>query len=135
MQCQSTFDIVPVQVKMTPTSKTKVYTVTDEKGEDYDVLQRHLYTEDTVPASGIPSISLGFFKPEWMKQDQEVTLLHHDKYRKGYLALDDDNYWQFVTRGKDGRITLAVPLRDLEYSWKMRLQENTLEIGWQDGLA
>ena len=70
-----------------------------------------------------------------MKQDQQVTLLHHDKYCRGYLNVNEDGYWEFVTRGRDGCITMTVPLNDLEYSWKMRLQENTFEIGWQDGLA
>ena len=56
MQCQDTFDIIPVTVKMVPTSKTKIYTVTDENGNDIDVKRKHLYAENEVPASGIPSV-------------------------------------------------------------------------------
>ena len=110
MHYQTSFDVLPVTIKMTPTLKTKLYTVTLEDGLDVDMSAKHLYDKNSAPASGKPSISLGFFQPEWMKQDQKVTLLHHDKYQKGYLALDDNNFWQFVFRGKDGRITLAVPL-------------------------
>ena len=49
--------------------------------------------------------------------------------------MNEEGYWEFVTRGCNGRITMTVPLNDLEYSWKMRLQENTFEIGWQDGIV
>ena len=102
MQCQETLDILPVTVTMIPTSKTKTYTVSTENGEEIEVKRKHLYDGKSVPASGTPSISLGFFTPGWMKQDQQVTLLHQDKYRKGFLNLNDKGFWEFVTRGRDG---------------------------------
>ena len=135
IQCQSTYDIIPATIKMPPTSQSRQYTVILEDGSELDIKGKHVYDSNTVPASGKPSQALGFFKPGWLKSGQKMTLLIHDKYRKGYLSLDDDNFWEFVLRGKDGRITKREALKDIEYSWKMRLQENTLEIGWQDNIA
>ena len=51
------------------------------------------------------------------------------------MNLDKENYWEFVRRGQNGQVTQRESLRDLEYSWKMRLQENTMEIGWQQNIA
>ena len=75
-----------------------------ENGDNIKTKQKHIYDKDSVPASGKPSVSLGFFQPGWMKQDQKMMLLVDDVYKRGYLSLDDDNYWEFVTRGRDGRI-------------------------------
>ena len=47
----------------------------------------------------------------------------------------DHNLWEFVTRDKDGNITFRADLSDIQYSWKMRMQENTFDIGWQDNFA
>lgn len=95
----------------------------------------HIFNEGNVPASGTLSVALGFFRSSWMKQDQKLTLLHDNVYKQGYLSLNKDNYWGFVTQGRDGRVMLRVDLKDIEYSWKMRLQENTMEIGWQENIA
>lgn len=135
VQCQDTYDIIPATIRMPPTNKSKFYTVEYENGERFDVKSKHIYTQTSAPASGTPSISLGFFRPGWIKQDQKVTILHDDVYHQGFLSLDDNNLWEFVKRDRNGRITLRVSLSDLEYSWKMRLQENTFEIGWQHNLA
>ena len=51
------------------------------------------------------------------------------------MSLDKENYWEFVRRGQNGQVTQRESLRDLEYSWKMRLQENTMEIGWQQNIV
>ena len=135
VQCQDTFDIIPGRIKTPPTTATQQYTVTLEDGTDIDIDRQHIYDKDSVPASGKPSISLGFFNPGWMKQDQKITLLLNNRYRAGYLNLDKENYWEFVRRGRNGQVTQRESLRDLEYSWKMRLQENTMEIGWQQNIA
>ena len=104
---------------MPPTSQTKCYTVELDDGTHMDVLPKDIYTEDTVPASGKPSISMGFFRPEWLKRDQKVTLLQNDVYKQGFLDLNDHNLWEFVTRDTDGNITSRADLSDLQYTWKM----------------
>ena len=78
---------------------------------------------------------MGFFCPDWLKRDQKVTLLHDDIYKLGYLHINEDNLWEFVTRDKDGNITFRADLSDIQYSWKMRMQENTFDVGWTDNLA
>ena len=35
----------------------------------------------------------------------------------------------------EGRITFAYDLSNIQYSWKMRMQENTFDIGWQEIMA
>ena len=49
--------------------------------------------------------------------------------------MDDNTFWQFMTRGKNGQITMKNPLKELEYLWKMCLQEKTFEVRWQNGIA
>ena len=111
VQCQDTFDIFPATITMPPTSQTKCYTVELDDGTHMDVLPKDIYTEDTVPASGKPSISMGFFRPEWLKRDQKVTLLQNDVYKQGFLDLNDNNLWEFVTC--NGNVTSRVNLLDL----------------------
>ena len=59
-------------------------------------------------------------------------LLHDDVYKQGFLNLDKNNIWEFVSRDADGRISFSYLLADLQFSWKMRMQENTFDIGWQE---
>ena len=40
--------------------------------------------------------------------------------------------WEFVSHDADGRILFSYSLADLQWSWKMRMQENTFDIGWQE---
>ena len=47
-----------------------------------------------------------------------MTLLYDDLYKRGYLELDADNDWEFITPTMEGRIVEAIPLLDLAYSWK-----------------
>ena len=135
VQCQNTYDIIPATIRMPPTNKSKFYTVEYKNGDQVDVKSKHIYNETSAPASGTPSVSLGFFRPGWIKQDQKVTVLHDNVYHQGYLSLDKNNLWEFVKRDRNGRVTLSLNLSDLEYSWKMRLQENTFQIGWQENIA
>ncbi len=129
VQCQETFDILPATIKIPPTSRSKFYTIELEDGTTADVDEQVIYTEHTVPTSGEPTTSMGFFCPNWLKQGQKVTLLHDNIYKHGYLNLDKDNLWEFVTRDAEGRITSQIEIADLQYSWKMRMQENTFDVG------
>ena len=104
VQCQNTFDIYPVTIAIPPTSNTKFYTVKLDDCTSKNVLPQNIYIKDTVPASGKPSVSMGFFCPHWLKQDQKVTLLQSDVYQQGYLDLNDDNLWEFVKRDTNGTI-------------------------------
>ena len=70
-----------------------------------------------------------------MKQDQKVTLSKDDVYKKGYLNTDKNGHWEFVTYDADGRISHRSSLSDLQYTWKMRMQENTFDIGWNFEMA
>ena len=70
-----------------------------------------------------------------MKQDQKVSLLHDEVYKQGYLHINNDQMFEFVSRDSEGRITFTYDLSDIQYSWKMRMQENTFNIGWQENMA
>ena len=59
-------------------------------------------------------------------------ILHDDLYKQGYLNINKDNLWEFVSRDLDGRITFTHSLSDIQYSWKIRMEENTFNIGWQE---
>ena len=117
-----------------PTAQTPLYLILLENGTTINAAETEMYTEGANPES-TPSMSLGFFTPEWLKQDCKVTFLHDDKYKRGYLNLDADNDWEFVTRNKSGQSIENIPLLDLNYSWKHRIQENSLSLGWQENVA
>ena len=70
-----------------------------------------------------------------MKQDQKVLLLHDEVYKQGYLHINNDQMFEFVSRDSEDRITFTYDLSDIQYSWKMRMQENTFDIGWQENMA
>eukprot|EP00531_Pseudo-nitzschia_arenysensis_P008906 CAMPEP_0116127296 /NCGR_PEP_ID=MMETSP0329-20121206/6769_1 /TAXON_ID=697910 /ORGANISM="Pseudo-nitzschia arenysensis, Strain B593" /LENGTH=2217 /DNA_ID=CAMNT_0003621395 /DNA_START=65 /DNA_END=6718 /DNA_ORIENTATION=- len=128
-------DIQTGIVEIPPTAQSEWYTVRLETGESIVAGVEDIFTEYTVPATGPPTESLGFFAPEWLKQDSKVTYLYNGSYHHGYLALDNDYFWEFVTRSKDGKVNIRVPLPDLAYSWKSRIQENVLQLGWQNNVA
>ena len=88
-----------------------------------------LYGANDVSSVGKLSISLGFFCPDWMKQGQKVMLLHDDVCKQGFLNIDKNSMWEFVSCDADGRISFSYSLADLQFSWKMRMQENTFDIG------
>ena len=89
-----------------------------------------VYDENNIPLTGKPSDSLGFFHPEWMKQDQKVSILHDEVYKQENLNINKDNLWEFVSRNPDGQIIFTHDISDIQYSWKIRMQENTFDIGW-----
>ena len=59
---------------------------------------------------------LAFFCPEWLKQDQKVTILKDDIYKKGHLNINKDGIWEIVTYGDDDRISYTSSLLDLQYT-------------------
>ena len=133
MQDNQTYDILEGTVTMPPTTQNKYYIITlVDDSSVHNVAPSDLYDENDVPSAGKPSASLGFFRPDWLKQGQKVMILHDDLYKQGYLNINKDNLWEFVSRDPDGRITFTHSLSNIQYSWKMRMQENTFDIGWQE---
>ena len=59
-------------------------------------------------------------------------LLHDDVYKQGFLNIDKNSMWNFVSRDADGRISFSYSLADLQFSWKIMMPENTFDIGWQE---
>ena len=92
-------------------------------------------TEYNVPSSGKQSILMDFFCPDWLQRNQKITLLHDNVYKQGYLNINDDNLWEFLMRDKEGWITFCTNLYDIQNLWKMQIQENSFNVGWQDNLA
>ena len=39
-----------------------------------------------------------------MKQDQKITILKDNVYKKGHLNINKDGLWEFVTYDADGEI-------------------------------
>ena len=119
------------------TTKNKFYTI--ELSDDsliHNVPQLNVYDENNVPSTSKPSDSLGFFHPDWLKQNQKVSILHDEVCKQGYLNINKDNLWEFVSQNPDGQITTFThDMSDIQYSWKMRMQENTFDVGWQENIA
>ena len=133
MQDNKTYDILEGTVTMPRTTQNIYYTVTlVDDSLVHDVAPSDLYGANDVPSAGKPSTSLGFFRPDWMKQGQKVMLLHDDVYKQGFLNIDKNSMWEFVSRDADGRILFFYSYADLQFSWKIRMQENTFDIGWQE---
>ena len=84
IQCQETFDILDVKVTMVSTSKTKKYTIQLQNKSTINIDPDHIFDEHNDPLPGTPSMSLAFFCPKKMKQDQKVTILKNGVYKKGH---------------------------------------------------
>ena len=67
IQCQESYDIFEETIVTPTTLKVNFYTVQMNNGEEMNVKTKNIYTEHTAPASGKPSVSLGFFAPEYLK--------------------------------------------------------------------
>lgn len=119
MQDQETWDIFETTVVTPPTKCTPNYTIHLQDRTFEDVKLEDMYTEYNVPSSGKPSISMGFFCPDWLHRNQKVTCLHDNVYRQGYLNINDENLWEFVTRNKQGQINFCTDLADIQYLWKL----------------
>ena len=136
VHCDKTYDILSGRIVTLPTLQTKTYKVLlDDTLTEIKVDPKHIYTKDNVPAPGMPSQTLQFLRPKWLKQGQKVMLLVNEEYKKGYLSINDDGFWEFVLRDHEGNVSERHDIKDIQYSWKMRLQENTFDIGWDDHKA
>ena len=128
-------DIVPGTIVTPPDTLSKCHAVKLENGEMINSPGEDIHLECVVPQTNVPTGSLGFFTPLWMTQDAKITLPINDECLQGHLNLGKDFFWEFVTRNHDGKIADAVPVPDLHCLWKNRLQENSLQLGWQDDVA
>ena len=61
--------------------------------------------------------------------------MHYEVYKQGYLHINKDNLWEFVSQNLDGQITFTYDISDVQFNQKMRIQENTFGIGWQENIA
>ena len=79
-------------VAMLPTTQNKYYTVTlVDDSLVHNVALSDLYGVNDVPSARKPSTSLGFFRPDWMKQGKKVMILHDDIYKQGFLNIDKNS--------------------------------------------
>ena len=54
------------------------------------------------------------------------------RHYKGFLDLDTDNDWLFTVRGRQGQLVLEHPLVALEYSWRDRIIDGSMQLGHQE---
>ena len=45
---------------------------------------------------------------------------------------DTDNDWLFTVRGRQGQLVLEYPLIALEYSWRDRIIDGSMQLGHQE---
>ena len=64
-----------------------------------------------------------------------MTLFDGINCPHGYLSLSDDNLWEFVARDAKGDVKERIDISDIQCSWKMRMQENTFDVGWNENKA
>ena len=64
IQCQEAYDILERMIVTRPTLKLNFYTVRMNDGDKVNVKTEDIYTKHTVPPSGKPSVSQGFFTPK-----------------------------------------------------------------------
>jgi hypothetical protein len=69
--------------------------------------------------------------PDWIQEDTHVTIRQDGSKRRGTLSSSDDG-WLFQQRTASGRVTFQLDLAGLPVTWKERITEGTLELGWQD---
>ena len=82
---------------MPPTTKSKFYTIKlSDDSLICDVPPSNVYDENSVPLTGKLSNFLDFFCPDWLKQNQKVSILHNEVYKQGYFNINKDNLWGFV---------------------------------------
>ena len=68
--------------------------------------------------------------PHWVRNNSKVTIAIDGVRRPGYLMLNDRQQWTFVQRDPTGQETFRFTLPDLPTSWKGRILEGSLEVGW-----
>ena len=85
VQDNQTSDILEGMVTMSPTTQNKYFTITlVDDSFVQNVAPSNLYDKNDVSSAGKPSTLLGFFRLDWLKQGQKVTILHDDLYNQGF---------------------------------------------------
>jgi hypothetical protein len=68
--------------------------------------------------------------PHWVRNNSKVTISLEGFRRHGYLMLNERIQWTFVQRDPKGQETFRFTLPDLPTTWKGRILEGSLEVGW-----
>jgi hypothetical protein len=69
--------------------------------------------------------------PHWCRNNAKVTIALEGIRRQCYLLLNERLQWTVVQRDPHGQETFRYTLPDLQTTWKGRLLEGSLEVGWQ----
>jgi hypothetical protein len=67
----------------------------------------------------------------WITNDSRLILNIDNIRRQGFLQLDADSNWTFIQRDTVGRISYRHDLNDLPTTWRNRILDGSLELGWQ----
>jgi hypothetical protein len=128
-------DILEGTVAATPTRLSNWYSINVEGHEDpFHIDEEDVFRSDEyIGGTDVPELTPA--TPSWMTQDAKITLLRDDTFRRGFLHLDSDNDWEFVRRDGTGRIVDSFPLPDLPLTWRYRMVEGSLSLGWQENVA
>jgi hypothetical protein len=68
--------------------------------------------------------------PSWIANDSQITLIADLHRRQGNLLLDGQGLWTFVQRDRTGRAQYTHDLSDLPTTWRSRILDGSLELGW-----
>ena len=79
--------------------------------DSFRTLADHLLDQGRNIGDVFPSI-----RYDELKQDQKVTLLHQNMYRRGYLLIGKENLGDFVIRNRDSNDVDTIPIADIVYS-------------------
>ncbi len=115
-----------------PMSQTPYYTVRCEHfPEDLAVEPENLCHPEAT--AGVSEDNIGIpMAPSWLHQGCRVKFMYGGSMWKGTFELDKDNDWEFVRRDRTGQKVVRYPVPDLIYSWRQRLLEQMLKVGWED---
>ena len=82
VQEKETYDLLKGTVTIPLTIKSKFYTIKLlDDSSLHDVHPSNMYGENSVLLTGKPSNSCGFFQPDWLKQNQKVSLLNDEVHK------------------------------------------------------
>ena len=73
--------------------------------------------------------------PTWMQAGSHLTLESEGAQRKGYLGLSESGTWEFLQRDGVGGITYRIDLGDLPFTWRSRILDGSLKLGWASGAS
>ena len=68
--------------------------------------------------------------PKWIKNDSKITIIADKHRRRGHLLLDDKGLWTFEQRDNTHRVQYTLDLSNLPTTWRSRILDGTLELGW-----